>query len=151
MSMPAADRGARVGGRTRPVGGRIEALISLIAALFEGLNVGISLGEAALRGFLIPTGNCLPVLVLFIEEVAWIVDDDEFAVVPMREEGRDVLNAGLFVAFPFITPASLAVLLLAILSWLDQKQARSSSVEKACLLQVNHHLLPLSSVSTLTC
>lgn len=88
-----AERAASDGGRITPPGGRMEALISLIAALLEALNVGISFGEAALSGLRIPVGACLAVRMLFIA-----VADEVLAVLPILDDGREVLNAGRFDA-----------------------------------------------------
>lgn len=68
----------------------MEALISLIAALLDCLNTGISFGEAALSGFLAPPeGAGLAVRMLFIE-----VAEELLAVLPILDAGLDVLNAG---------------------------------------------------------
>lgn len=60
--------------------------MSLMAALFDCLNTGISFGDAALRGFLsVPLDEaCRAARMLFIEVAE---------VLPIREAGRDVLTA----------------------------------------------------------
>lgn len=71
----------------------MEALISLIAALLEALKVGISLGEAALSGLRTPAAAGRAVRVLFTTPVAV-----ELLVLPILDEGLEVLKAGRFDA-----------------------------------------------------